>query len=127
MMRAISGSTIAINPHADFMEDGGNQRLFEACGAGTLQITNECPAVHRWFEVGKHLLTYSDARELGSLIAHYLEDESARERIAAAGQAHVYAHHTFDLRMTRLIDLIETERTPSNSDRARRTDGVRPW
>jgi spore maturation protein CgeB len=111
MMRVLSGAAIVVNPHGDFMRYGGNMRLFEACGAGALQITNECPAVERWFQPGAHLITYRQVAELPHLVAHYLAHEDERRRIAAAGQAHVYAHHTYDQRMARLIKLIaEIER-----------------
>jgi len=106
MMRAVSGSTVVVNPHGDFMKDGGNQRLFEACGAGRLQITNHSPAVQRWFNVGEHLVTYRDQEELRALVTYFLENREARERIARAGQEHVYAHHTYDHRMQQLLDLL---------------------
>jgi glycosyltransferase involved in cell wall biosynthesis len=118
MMSALSGSTIAVNPHADFMLDGGNQRLFEACGAGALQITNACPAVDRWFQPGEHLLTYRDPDELVELVRYALENKTRLNQIAAAGQAHVYAHHTYDHRMRRLLELILMARRASVLDQS---------
>jgi spore maturation protein CgeB len=40
-------------------------------------------------------------------VAYYLSHPDERERIAAAGQAHVYARHTYEQRMARLIELLE--------------------
>lgn len=110
MIRAICGSKIVVNPHGNFMRYGGNMRLFEACGAGVLQITDDRPGVSRWFTVGKHLITYHDPTELRDLTAYYLSHGDERLRIAAAGQAHVYTHHTFDHRMLRLTQLVQTLR-----------------
>lgn len=107
MMRALSGSKIVVNPHGNYMRYGGNMRLFESCGAGVLQIADDRPGVSRWFTVGEHLVTYHDPAELRDLTAYYLSHEDERERIAAAGQAHVYAHHTFDHRMLRLTQLVQ--------------------
>lgn len=107
MMHALSGAAIAINPLGDFMRYGGNMRLFEACGAGTLQITNACPAVNVWFQPGTHLVTYRRVEELNGLSTAYLARADERRRIATAGRAHVYAHHTYDQRMARLIELID--------------------
>ncbi len=107
MMRAVSGSRIVVNPHGDFMRYGGNMRLFEVCGAGRLQICDDRPGVHEWFQVGTHLVAYRDPGELRERVAHYLSHPDERERIATAGQAHVYAHHTYDLRMARLIELLQ--------------------
>ncbi len=110
MMRATSGSTIVVNPHGDFMRYGGNMRLFEICGAGTFQICDDRPGVHEWFRAGSHLVTYRDPGHLAEQVAFYLSHPEERERIAAAGQAHVYAQHTYDQRMMRLIELLEAER-----------------
>jgi len=107
MMRAVSGSRIVVNPHGDFMRYGGNMRLFEVCGAGRLQICDDQPGVHEWFQVGTHLVTYRDPGALRERVAYYLAHPHDRERIAAAGQAHVYAHHTYGQRMARLIELLE--------------------
>jgi spore maturation protein CgeB len=107
MLRATSAAKIVVNPHGDFMRYGGNMRLFEACGAGTFQICDDRPGVHEWFQVGTHLVTYGDTGELKKQVAYYLSHPDERERIASAGQAHVYAHHTYDQRMARLIEMIE--------------------
>jgi spore maturation protein CgeB len=107
MMRAVSGSRIVVNPHGDFMRYGGNMRLFEVCGAGTFQICDDRPGVHEWFRAGTHLVTYRDPGELRERVAYYLSHPDERERIAAAGQAHVYARHTYEQRMARLIELLE--------------------
>ncbi len=106
MMRAVSGSRIVVNPHGDFMRYGGNMRLFEVCGAGTLQICDDRPGVREWFRPGTHLITYRDTSDLAQQVAYYLAHPDERARIAAAGQAHVYAHHTYDQRMARLIELL---------------------
>jgi len=107
MMRALSRADLIINPHGDFMRYGGNMRLFEACGAGRLQLVDDCPAARRWFKPGTHLVTYRGIDELQQLAAYYLDHAPEREAIAAAGQAHVYAHHTYDQRMTRLVELVD--------------------
>jgi hypothetical protein len=106
MMRAISGAKIVVNPHGDFMRYGGNLRLFEACGAGAMQITDDLPGVHQWFRAGEHLAIFMSATQLAAQVSHYLADHDERRRISAAGQAHVYAHHTYDERMARLMDRV---------------------
>jgi len=106
MVQAMSASKIVVNPHGDFMRYGGNMRLFETCGAGVLQIVDDVPAVHEWFRVGTDLVTYRDPEDLRRKVAYYLSHEMERRQISASGQRHVYAHHTYDQRMARLIDLI---------------------
>ena len=106
MLRITRAAKITVNPHGDFMRYGGNMRLFEACGVGTFQITDDRPGVHEWFTVGEHLVTYRDPDHLRELVGYYLAHDDERERIAAAGCAHVHAHHTYDQRMARLMDLV---------------------
>jgi spore maturation protein CgeB len=106
MLRALCAATVTVNPHADFMRDGGNLRLFELCGVGAFQVTDDRPGVHRWFTAGEHLVTYRDPADLRRLVGHYLARDEERRRIAAAGQRHVHAHHTYERRMERLIALV---------------------
>jgi spore maturation protein CgeB len=110
MLRATCAARIALNPHGDFMRYGGNMRLFEVCGVGAFQIVDDRPGVQTWFNVGEHLVTYRDPDHLREQVAYYLAHDDERQRIAAAGLAHVRAHHTYDHRMARLVELIEESR-----------------
>jgi glycosyltransferase involved in cell wall biosynthesis len=107
MLRVTQAAKIVVNTHGDFMRYGGNMRLFEVCGVGAFQIADDRPGISEWFTVGEHLVTYRDLDHLRELVRYYLDHEEERLRIAAAGQAHVYAHHTYDHRMARLMELIE--------------------
>jgi spore maturation protein CgeB len=106
MLRAVCGSAIQLNPNSNFMRYGGNMRLFEAPGCGVFQITNETPGASLWFTPGETIVTYRDLPQLRQLVEYYLTHDAEREQIAQAAQAHVYAHHTYDQRMARLVDLI---------------------
>jgi spore maturation protein CgeB len=108
MVRALRSAKIVVNPHGDFMRYGGNMRLFEACGVGALQIADDLPGVHRWFRVGTDLVTYRSLGELRDQAAYYLSHDEERRRIADTGRAHVCDHHTYDHRMTRLVELVQS-------------------
>jgi spore maturation protein CgeB len=112
MAKAISGAEIALNPHGDFMPYGGNLRLFEACGLGAFQITDDLPGVRRWFSPGTHLTTFEAVERLPTLVAEHLARPEERRRVAAAGQAHVHAQHSYEVRMRRLIELVDQVRRP---------------
>ncbi len=111
MLRITRAAKITVNPHGDFMRWGGNMRLFEACGVGTFQIVDDRPGVAEWFTVGEHLVTYRDPDHLRERVAYYLDHAAERDRIAAAGCAHVHAFHTYDQRMARLVALIDEIRS----------------
>lgn len=106
MLRITQAARIVINTHGDFMRWGGNMRLFEVCGVGAFQIVDDRPGVREWFRDGEHLVIYRDPDHLRELVAYFLNRADERERIAKAGQAHVYAHHTYDHRMARLVALV---------------------
>ncbi|MCC6799002.1 MAG: glycosyltransferase [Anaerolineae bacterium] len=107
MLRATAAGQIALNPHGDFMRWGGNMRLFEACGVGAFQLVDDRPGVREWFRDGEHLVIYRDHEHLRELVRYYLAHDGERRQIADAGRAHVLAHHTYDQRMARLVNLIE--------------------
>lgn len=105
MEKILSAAKICFNTHGDFVFYGGNQRLFEVAGAGIFQITDDLPGVHQWFPAVNEmptLITYRDNADLRAKVAQYLADDSARAAIAANGQQHVYAHHTYDQRVMQL-------------------------
>lgn len=111
-MRVLSASPMTLNPHGDFMRYGGNMRLFEAAALGVFQLVDDRPGVPAWFEVGQHLVTYHDTADLLAKATYYLAHPQERERIAAAGRAHVLAHHTYAHRVTALEQqgVLSTER-----------------
>ncbi|MBI5090846.1 MAG: glycosyltransferase [Candidatus Hydrogenedentes bacterium] len=83
-----------------------NMRVFEAMGAGALLITDEADGLHELFEEGKHLVVYRSHDEALELIARYLADDEARQRIAMAGQTHVLTQHTYAHRMEHMLSMI---------------------
>lgn len=106
MLRVLSGATIALNVHGDFMRYGGNMRLFEIAGVGAFQIVDDLPGVREWFTPGEHLVTYADLDDLREKVAHYLAHPEERARIAAAGRAHVIARHTYDVRVRQVVEMV---------------------
>jgi hypothetical protein len=110
MERILSAGRICFNTHGDFVFYGGNLRLFEVAGAGVFQITDDLPGVRAWFperDGVPTLITYRDEADLRGKVRYYLAHDAEREAIARAGQAHVYAHHTYDHRAARFEALLE--------------------
>jgi hypothetical protein len=102
MLRVLSGATIALNVHGDFMRHGGNMRLFEAAGVGAFQLADDLPAVREWFPAGT-IATFSGLDDLVAQVQHYLAHPDERDRIAAAGRAHVLRAHSYDARVAALL------------------------
>jgi spore maturation protein CgeB len=106
MLRILCGSQIQVNPHGNFMRYGGNMRLFEAAACGVFQISDQRPGTSQWFTPGQHIALYENPADLRRLTQHYLANPAQRLEMAAAAQAHVYQHHTYNQRMAQLADLV---------------------
>jgi hypothetical protein len=73
-----------------------NMRVFEATAAGALLVTDRIDnGLDQLFTEGQHYVGYDSAPEAVETIARYLVDHAGRTGIAAAGQQHVLAHHTY--------------------------------
>lgn len=106
MLRVLSAARLTINTHGNFMHYGGNMRLFEAAGVGTLQITDDLPGVRQWFTPGENIITYRDAADLREKTAYYLRHDAEREAMARRAREHVCAHHTYDQRVQQFERLL---------------------
>ncbi len=86
-----------------------NMRVFEALAAGSLLVTNDLSnnGQAELFRDGVHLAAYRESDDLLDKIAFYLDRESLREKIAAAGRAEVLEKHTYFHRMERLLQEAE--------------------
>lgn len=80
-----------------------NMRVFEAMASGALLITDPAEGLEDLFTDGEHLVIYRNDAELPDLIARYLDDQEARERIARAGQNLTLRQHTYAHRMDVII------------------------
>jgi hypothetical protein len=87
-----------------------SDRIPETIGRGGFLIHPEVPGVTdgTLYEPGRHLLTWpaGDWNRLGAQIDGALADPDRRRVIARAGREHVLAHHTYEVRMRQLIDLM---------------------
>ena len=111
MLHILSAAKICFNTHGDFVFYGGNLRLFEVAGAGVCQITDDLPGTRQWFPDidGKPtILTYENETDLREKVTYYLPQNTERENLAQRAQAHVYAHHTYDVRVARFEEILAT-------------------
>jgi hypothetical protein len=107
MLRVMSAAKITVNIHGDFMRYGGNMRLFEAAGVGTLQIADDLPGNRDWFTPDETIVTFRDIDDLCSKVAHYLAHDAERAALAKRAREHVYAEHTYQQRVDQLEGILE--------------------
>jgi hypothetical protein len=82
-------------------------RHFEVAGCGGFQLTNENAELAELFEPDREMAFFSTADDLCDRIDRFLEDDDARERIAAAGCRRAHAEHTLDHRVRTLFGRLQ--------------------
>jgi hypothetical protein len=99
--------------HVHHTNSGGDgllvMRYWETLCCGTVLLCPDSASVRRHFEPNKHLLTYENEFDAGTKLKVCLShltrtDEFSPIRVAAAGRAHVLAHHTYRHRAQEIID-----------------------
>jgi hypothetical protein len=102
-----NNSLIAIN-HSHFNDDRyTSDRMFRILGSGCFCLSHHYNGIEKDFEVGKHLVTYRNFREMNEKIRVYLDNPIERERIAKHGYTHCHNNHTYKHMVEDLINLVE--------------------
>lgn len=81
-------------------------RDFDAPMAGSLYITSHNADLAEFFDIGNEILTYTSIPDCISKIRRFLADPEGRERIASAGRTRAVKDHTWDNRISVLLDLL---------------------
>lgn len=103
MIDLYAQSQIALNFAPPHMPMGGNLRLFEIPGCGALQIANRCPA--EWYQDGKDIVLFSDAKDLQAKVVYYLTHRKERVMIARKGYTKTHQKYTYQKRFSDIISL----------------------
>lgn len=99
-----NSSKININITAKSIRSGLSLRIFDVLGCGGFLITNYQAELPDYFEVGKDLIAYESIEELIKLCDYYLKHEDERQEIARQGYEKVKKYHTYDIRLTQMIE-----------------------
>jgi len=98
---------VNLNSHIRPEADGYlNSRCFELLGCGAFMLTDKVPGMERTFDLAKHCVTYRSQAELIVKAKYYVRAAEERAEIAAAGKAHVLAHHTYKERAVEIVRLL---------------------
>ena len=83
---------------------GVNVRLFEAAGCGAAVLTDFRSTVPDLFEVGKEVLAYHDFDDLVEQATRLLSEHGLTERLGDAAAQRAHRDHTYDLRVTTILE-----------------------
>lgn len=110
-VRAYGGASVAVNLHHGLGSNGlsyafCNQRVFELAAMGVPQVVDERADLPKLFEVGKEIVTFTEAAALKTRVEDLLQAPSKAEEIGAAARRRVLAQHTHMHRAQRLLESI---------------------
>ena len=104
--RAMLVAAIALNTNHYAGIHDVNKRTFELAGLGAFQLTDDRPALARYFQPGDEVATFRGRADLLDKVHYYLAHPEERQRIAAAGQTRAHRDHTFAARLRVLLQTL---------------------
>lgn len=81
-------------------------RNFEIPYFGGFQLTDYVPTLEDYYEVGKELCCYSSVNEAALQIKYYLNNDTEREKIKAAGHVKAVNEHGYVQRMKQILNVV---------------------
>ncbi len=97
---------INFNCTSQQMKGAVNQRVFDVPCCGAFLLTDYRRQMEDLFEPGREIVFYNHPDEIPGLVDIYLNAPEKRERIATAARKRVLAEHTYDHRMTTLMEIM---------------------
>lgn len=85
--------------HFGERKDFLNPRAFEICAAGGFQLAERLLPVEDFFLPEEEIITFQGVDEANDKIRFYLNNEAARQAVAAKGMKRALAHHTYEARL----------------------------
>lgn len=99
-------SAVNLNFTTRAIRSGLPLRIFDILSSGGFCLTGYQSELTEYFTPGTHLDFFSSKEELIEKCEYYLENESRRAEIAAAGFEEICARHTFEIRIGEMFNMI---------------------
>ncbi|MBI5964701.1 MAG: glycosyltransferase [Chloroflexi bacterium] len=80
--------------------------LLDFLAAGGLVVTEDFPLLHRYFEVGREIIAFSDTQDMIGKIKYYLDHPEEAEAIRKAGRERVINNLTWDKVFPRVLPTV---------------------
>lgn len=98
-------SKINLNTTSKAIRSGLPLRIWDILSCGGFVLSNYQEEIPQFFTIGEHLDIYTSMEELTDKCHYYLYHEKERREIAENGFAEVYAHHTYEIRLTEMLTM----------------------
>ncbi len=104
--RMIYGSRIAFNNMHYAEVTSANNKYFEINGTGGFQLCDYKPTLHEYSGIPVDKVTFGPIDEAIDKIRYYLAHPDERHRLADQQHAHFQLHHTYQIRLTQMLSII---------------------
>lgn len=98
-------SKINLNLTAKSIRSGLSLRIFDVLGCEGFLITNYQAELPEHFNIGKDLEAYTSLDDLMGKCEYYLSHDKERREIAHNGFEKVKKYHTYDIRLTQMLEI----------------------
>lgn len=98
-------SKINLNLTAKSIRSGLSLRIFDVLGCEGFLITNYQAELPEHFNIGEDLEAYTSLDDLISKCEYYLSHDKERKEIAHNGFEKVKKYHTYDIRLTQMLEI----------------------
>lgn len=106
MPKIMKLSKINLNITRTFVESGLPMRVFDVLGSGGFLLTNHKKGLDYKFEKDKDYVLYRDIQDLMDMAKYYLNHEKERREIANHGYETVKKHHTYEIRLEKMMEIV---------------------
>ena len=107
MTRVFNLSRINLNITIPSIETGIPQRVWDIMGSGGFCLTNYQEEIEDYFVPGQDIETFKSIDELLVKADFYLKHEDIRMQILCNGYEKVTAYHSYEHRLSRMLELVE--------------------
>lgn len=98
-------SKINLNLTAKSIRSGLSLRIFDVLGCEGFLITNYQAELPEHFNIGEDLEAYTSLDDLMGKCEYYLSHDKERQEIAHNGFEKVKKYHTYDIRLTQMLEI----------------------
>lgn len=98
-------SKINLNLTAKSIRSGLSLRIFDVLGCEGFLITNYQAELPEHFNIGEDLEAYTNLDDLMGKCEYYLSHDKDRQEIAHNGFEKVKKYHTYDIRLTQMLEI----------------------
>lgn len=97
-------SEINFNCTSRQMKGAVNQRIFDVPACGGFILTDYREQMENLFEPETEVVSYKNVEEINELLEKYLREPVLRKKISVAARKRIVAEHTYDHRISELVD-----------------------